>query len=292
MLALTCSWLLSLRIMAAEGHTFTAREGFQIVLPDGWQQMPESLLSETIGLGQTIPLLQGDKKVEYGFYPVADTDDVGFPRILVVIDRIGRVSDTEMSSLAEGLQESITRVFEQHRFTNISPASMRMSLDAKNRLLWVHTASASSILEGQPVSGMMAVYFTDIGTVSFVASSRQKDYPFFEPIFADIIRSVAFPRETLPSASAENSNANGGTTRWIVKWGVIILGFVLYGAYKEIKPILAARAAERARKDAPGPDTMVRSKCEHCGSQISYPLSLDGSLLECPACGKQTKVNF
>lgn len=262
---------------------------FEVVLPTGWQSMGEVQLGDLNKFATNFPVMLNGKQAQHGFFPDA-VDNNGFPRLVVSIDYVGRATDEEISNVARDLKVSLAAYFDQQLFTNVSPASLVVSLESDKRLLWLRMPSTPSLPGGRSVSGIIGSYFTDIGTVSFIGAAPSEAFTEFEPIFTAIIRSAKFPFSA--KASSTPTAKSDAFLRGLGKWGTIFGIFIAYGVYQGLKPWLKARREERERRNAPDPRTTVSCRCSHCGSLISYEMKLDGSLSECPSCHKETTLDF
>src|SRR5438034_778467 len=94
-------------ISSAEELTqvFASTEGFTIKLPQGWGRIDKSTLQASAGeLTEALPnsqqLKAKTKQVIDGFQPEPAQSGVGYPRILVIADRVGRVSDDDLRQSA------------------------------------------------------------------------------------------------------------------------------------------------------------------------------------------------
>jgi hypothetical protein len=290
-LAFVAAWLLlsCSGLAIAQDQTTGTMNGFEIPPPPDWEIMTQASLDIVSRTPQTNPLGPKGRKPTYGLYPRSGVDESGLPRILIFVDHTGRFSDSDISSALLEFQAAMDKAYRQAGITNITLPVF--SYYNTNRLLIVRYPRSQ--LGNKAVAGLVGTYYTDFGMVSIVASCTVEDFAVYEPTFDRIIRSLNSARSTTGADPGKARRVDSiFWEKWFPKLAAVLI-FALWGAYKAIRPVLIRRAVRKElRKKPADPETPVTCSCKECGSPITYPFKLDGTLVECPTCHKEIKVDL
>jgi len=288
-LAIAAAWLLvsCSGLATAQDQTISTTNGFEMPLPSDWELMSQASLDIAIRTAETNPLVPKGRRPTYALCPRSGVDHNGLPRILIFVDYTGRFSDSDISSaLLEFKAAAMDKSYRQAGITNITLPVF--SYHNTKRLLMVRYPS---VLSGNAAAaGLVGTYYTDFGIVSIVASCTAGDFAAYEATFDRIIRSLRFSRSAEDAHPGKTSSVYSfGWERWL---GAVLL-FALWGAYKGIKPVLISRSVKKELRKRPAdPETVVTCSCKECGSSITYSFKLDGAVVECPTCHKETKLDL
>ena len=282
-------------VLAGEAQSFNYGDGFAIRLPDGWSEIPRSLLDEyQQAVHASVPSAAG-KKISYGFHLRTNTSQIGQPRILVVIERNGCVPDTTIRDVvkdlnARHLQQKALDGALMGNSVGLEARAGNVMYDEAKKLLWIRNAMRSDNVEN--ITGINATYFTENGTVAILASARTEEFDALATILEEAIRSVSVQR-TASGNRTPDPELNTEKLRKLVQWGTMLFAAILFGVYQAMKPHLQKRAIEKEMKTNPLPrDTLMRYRCEHCGETIQGGLDMDGKIATCPHCGMGSKLDL
>jgi hypothetical protein len=205
-------------------RAFTLAEGFSIELPQGWGRIDRNALQASArelfeGLPNSQQLKAQTKQIVDGFQPESAGKTVGYPRILVIADRVGRVSDEDLRQAAHSAQ-AIQKKADSTLQDNAWRASTKideMLYDEEGHFLQV--SHATSVPEFGSLYGVNVTFAAEFGLLTFQFTSKQTDYNRYSPVFTKIIRSIRVPSRPRfsasgPSTGTESTRSATSETGW------------------------------------------------------------------------------
>jgi hypothetical protein len=220
--------------VSVSGITFETDDEFAITLPDGWIQIPGSVLqvfSETIdALSPHTPR----QVYDYGYQMGSDENWLSYPYILAQFRPTGRIPSGELARYQ--------KTSAQMGDIGLSEARLgQSSYDKKNHILWSTLITHSQ--DGQALKALVAVKLTDIGYIRLTGCATADLFDHYETVFRDAFSSLIMDESIVykPRFADTMPVIGGIMTGRVLLWCIqaIVIGGVLWLVYIFIKRLVS-----------------------------------------------------
>lgn len=166
------------------------KNGFAILLPHGWVEMHRDVIDayekEIARLAPNVTAPHYD----YGFQLDSSKKWFEYPYILVQVNNIGRIPESQLERL-EGY--SVQKSLDKHKKGLSSIMSDiqvgKMVYDKQTKIIWTRTEA--NVVNIGPISGIMGAIPTEKGFIQVMGYSLKKNYPMYEAVFQSVAVSVS-----------------------------------------------------------------------------------------------------
>ena len=230
-------------VFSVNGKTFETDDEFSIILPDGWVQIPGSVLQ---GFSAKMDELSPDtprQVYDYGYQIDKDGTWLAYPYILVQVRSEGRIPSGQLArynAFAPEMEEDINKVKEG--FSDIlSDASMDEPVyDSENKILW--TSFSANVLDGDDVKALVGMRLTEMGYIQLTGYAPMDSFAEYERIFRDAFGNLVLSAdiEYQPQFSDTAPVIGGFNTAKLMVFVVqaVLIGGVLWLVYIRIKRLV------------------------------------------------------
>lgn len=184
-------------------QVFSCLPGVTIRLPAGWKQIDRQTLDASASeLIEGVPNAHLEKQtLVAGFQPESDQPGIIFPRIIVIANKVGRVSYQELKELVASLKQELQRGADDAVKGNPWKAAIKVGDvsydDQRQCIRFLGVASAGG---PETIRAIQTIFPTEFGLVTFQFSSTGQDYDRYAPLFSKIIDGI----ETSTTARAQS----------------------------------------------------------------------------------------
>ncbi len=217
--------------ISAGGETFDTGEGFAITLPNGWVQIPGSVLQVFSARMDDLSPDTPQQVYDYGYQIEDDGKWLTYPYILVQVRPEGRIPSGQLvryNQFAPEMEEDIETV--KNGFSDVlSDASMdEPAYDSENKILW--TSLSANVLDGADVKALVGMRLTEMGYIQLTGYAPLDSFAEYERIFREAFVNLVLDAdiEYQPQFSDTAPVIGGFNT---VKLLVFILQAVLIGSF-------------------------------------------------------------
>lgn len=221
--------------VSASGETFETRDGFSVVLPDGWVEIPGTVLQ---AYAEKVNQLSSDtpqQAYDCGYQIDHDGVWMTYPYILVQFRPIGRIPWGELA-----------RFPEKNLQTEDGPSEVSVvesAYDKKNHILWSKLTAPTE--DGETAKALVAVKLTELGYIRLTGCATEDSFDQYAKVFRDafialeIDESIAYkPRfgDTMPVVGGIMT---GRVLKWVIQ--AVMIGGALWLVYILLKRLARKR---------------------------------------------------
>jgi len=169
---------------------FTTTDGFSITLPASWVQIPPQILDEYFkNLSAQVPNVS-NVHYDYAFQSRADSDWFSYPYVLVVINKMGKLTESQLREYSAATTNELTKV--KSRLQDFSKITNDINIgdshfDKSTLINWV--SMTSNVINVGSTSETMAIIPTEFGYVQITGYTKTSENDDFLPIFKNIVNS-------------------------------------------------------------------------------------------------------
>jgi hypothetical protein len=216
--------------VAVCGETFETDDEFSITLPDGWVQIPGSVLQD---FSENIDQLSPDSPPEvydYGYQMENGGKWLAYPYVLVQIRPEGRIPSGELARFQRMIPEAEGIDLSEVRFGE-------SAYDKENQILW--STLSMQPPDGEPVKALIAVKLTELGYIRFTGCAADASFDEYEKLFISAFSSVRMGESIAykPQFSDGMPVIGGIMTGKVLIWFIqaVLIGGVLWLVYFYLK---------------------------------------------------------
>ena len=216
--------------LSVNGGTFETDDGFSINLPDGWVQIPGSVL-------QAFSAKMGDRSpdtppqiYDYGYQMGGDGRWLTYPYVLVQVRPEGRIPSGELaryettSSQLENVDLSGARFGES-------------TYDKENHILW--STLTTPVQDGETAKALVAVKLTELGYIRLTGCAAEDSFDEYERVFREAFSSLELDESIAyqPQFGDAMPVIGGIMTGKVLLWCIqaVVIGGILWLVYILIK---------------------------------------------------------
>lgn len=216
------------------GETFETDDEFSITLPDGWVQIPGSVLQEfsqtTDGLSPDTPR----QVYDYGYQMDSDGKWLSYPYILVQFRPTGRIPSGELARY----QKMSSQMMGDIGLSEVRLGSS--SYDKEHQILWSTLSTHAE--NGETVKAVVAVKLTEIGYIRLTGCATGESFGEYEQVFRDAFNSLVMAESIAykPQFADAMPVIGGIRTGKILIWCIqaVLIGGVLWLVYIRLKRLI------------------------------------------------------
>ena len=219
--------------ISACGETFETRDDFSITLPDGWVQIPGSVLQ---GVAAKLDELSPDtprQVYDYGYQIDDDGQWLTYPYILGQFRPAGRIPSGELARYQKMSSQMGDIDLSEVRFGE-------STYDKENLILW--STITAHTLDGEAVKALVAVKLTELGYIRFTGCATEALFDEYEKVFRNAFSSLGMGESIAykPQFADAMPVIGGIITGKIVLWCIqaVVIGGVLWLVYILLKRLV------------------------------------------------------
>jgi hypothetical protein len=216
--------------LSAGGETFETDDEFSITLPDGWIQVPGSVLQSFSAKMDELSPDTPRQVYDYGYQIENDGKWLTYPYILGQFRPAGRIPWGELARY----QKMSSQVGD------IGLSEMRVgepTYDKEHQILWSTLTTHTET--GEAVKALVAVKLTELGYIRLTGCATEGSFNEYEKVFRDafsslvINESIAYKPQFGDGMPVIGGIMTGKVLIWIVQ--AIVIGGALWLVYFLLK---------------------------------------------------------
>jgi len=216
--------------VSANGKTFETDDGFSITLPDGWVQIPGSVLQSFAAKVDELSPDTPRQVYDYGYQMDGDGRWLTYPYILVQVRPEGRIPSGELARYQELRSQKGDIDLSEVRFG-------ASTYDKEHQILWsMLTAPAQ---DGESAKALIAVKLTELGYIRLTGCATETSFDEYEKVFREAFSSLGIDEFIAykPQFADTMPVIGGILTGKVILWSVqaVVIGGVLWLVYIRIK---------------------------------------------------------
>jgi hypothetical protein len=199
------------------------KPGFSISLPDGWVEIPQSVLrAAEKELGRQAPNAKTIPKYDYGFQSGGAKTWMRYPYILIQVNNTGRIPESELKSLTKiKINDDIRGTVDNFKSVISNLAIGQMQYDEAAHIIWM--TSQSDVVRIGKVRGLSGIIPTDKGTLAIHGYSLERNFQSFAPIFRQIVKSTSVSQQPTYEPSWKDNIRTLSRSEWgLVKVSLLV----------------------------------------------------------------------
>jgi hypothetical protein len=218
--------------VSASGETFKTYDDFSIVLPDGWAEIPGTVLQAYAEKVEEVSPDTPRPVYDYG-YQIDDGNWLTYPYILVQFRPVGRIPWGELARS----QEMNSRIAD---IGGSGVSAGKSTYDKKNHILW--SALTTPAQHGEPAKALVAIKLTEAGYIRLVGCATEDSFNEFEKIFIEAFSSLSIDESIAykPQFGDAMPVVGGIITGRVLVWCIqaVVIGGGLWLGYILVKRLL------------------------------------------------------
>ena len=217
---------------SASGETFETYDHFSITLPDGWMEIPSTVLQAYAE--QVEELFPDTPRPVYDYgYQIDDGNWMTYPYILVQFRPVGRIPWGELARFKEkNLQIGDI---------GLSEVSVGESTyDQKNHILW--STLTTPARNGETAKALVAVKLTEMGYIRLIGCASEDSFDQYATIFREAFGSLEIGKsiDYKPQFGDTMPVVGGIMMGRVLVWCIqaVVIGVALWLVYISVKGLV------------------------------------------------------
>lgn len=219
--------------VSASGKTFETDDDFLITLPDGWVQIPGSVLQ---AFSEKMDELSPDTPrqiYDYGYQMDGDGRWLTYPYVLVQVRPEGRIPSGELARYQSKRSHTEDIDRSEVRFGN-------STYDKEHQILWSMLTTPAQ--NGESAKALIAVKLTEHGYIRLTGCATETSFDEYEKVFRDAFSSleidefIAYKPQFADTMPVIGGIMTGKVILWFVQ--AVVIGGVLWLVYIRIKRLV------------------------------------------------------
>ena len=163
------------------------KDGFSFTIPDGWVQIPQKVIDQVMTQYRKMSPQFKTLKYNYAFQRANQKGWFVYPYIVVQIRKTGKIPEKYLNNfrkVEKDIQKGADKA--QKGMQNKVSGTMKNTVyDKMNSILW--SEMDANVKGVGKIKGLTAMKLTRFGTIQFVISASDKDYPKCEKEFRRMV---------------------------------------------------------------------------------------------------------
>jgi len=195
-------------------------------LPDGWVEIPQNILANVDKeLRRRAPQAQ-IPRYDYGFQPASVKTWMGYPYILVQIDRSGKLLEADLKELPQLDANGLFRENADKMKSLISQTAFgKMQYDEAAGIIW--TSAQTQVAGVGKVRGLSGMIPNETGFIAIHGYARERDFAQYAETFRSIIQSTSVTRPTSAPSNWASATSLASRIDWRVLANPLYLGAIV-----------------------------------------------------------------
>jgi len=222
--------------VSASGEIFETRDDFSIALPDGWVEIPGTVLqafSEMMGdLSPDTP----PQVYDYGYQIEGDGKWLTYPYVLVQVRPEGRIPSGELARYQTNSSHTGDVDLSEVRFGN-------STYDEEHQILWSTLTTPTQ--DGETAKALVAVKLTEAGYIRLTGCATEDSFDQYAKVFRDAFSSLEIDESIAykPQFADKMPVIGGIMTGKVIIWCIqaVVIGGALWLVYIILKRLARKR---------------------------------------------------
>jgi hypothetical protein len=223
--------------VSVSGETFETADEFSITLPDGWVQIPGSVLQEFAAKMSELASDAPRQVYDYGYQMNDDGRWLTYPYVLVQVRPEGRIPSGELARFPKTSLQTDDIDLSKGAFGEAT-------YDKEHQILW--STLTTQPPEGEIVKALIAVKLTELGYIRLTGVAAEASFDEYKKIFIDAFSSLGMDESIAykPQFADTMPVIGGIRTGRVIIWCVqaVAIGGILWLIY-----ILIRRQMRKSR---------------------------------------------
>ena len=219
--------------VSAGGKTFETYDDFSITLPDGWVEIPGSVLQAYAQKVNELSPHTPQQMYDCGYQMDNDGNWLTYPYILVQFRPAGRIPWGELARFPE--------MNSKRADIGLSEVSMGESTyDKENHILWSTLTTPTQ--DGETAKALIAVKLTEVGYIRLTGCATEDSFNEYEKVFREaftsleIDESIAYKPQFGDAMPVVGGIMTGKVLVWCIQ--AVVIGGALWLVYILLKRLV------------------------------------------------------
>jgi hypothetical protein len=223
--------------VCVSGATFETADEFSITLPDGWVQIPGSVLQEFAAKMNELSPDAPPQVYDYGYQLGDNGGWLSYPYVLVQVRPEGRIPSGELARFP--------KMSSQMGDIDLSGVQFGESTyDKEHQILW--STLTTQPPEGETVKALIAVKLTELGYIRLTGCALDASFDDYKKVFTDAFTSlemddsIAYKPQFADTMPVIGGIMTGKLIIWFVQ--AVVIGGALWLIYMLIRRLMRKRS--------------------------------------------------